>query len=94
VAKCPVGLVHQDCHPSGCERTCKDLSGQSCREDAAAASPAAAAGYGQSCFPGCYCPEGTVKEGNVCVTSDKCRNCKFIFYWIIFFIYFMDYGFF
>jgi len=63
-AKCPAGFVHKDCHQSGCEKTCQNLSGQ-CGTTA----------YG-SCFPGCYCPEGMVKNGNKCVTSDKCRNCK------------------
>ena len=28
------------------------------------------------CFPGCYCPEGMVKDGNNCIEPNKCKNCN------------------
>ena len=28
------------------------------------------------CFPGCFCPDGLVKDGNRCIEPTKCKNCN------------------
>nr|XP_034840347.1 hemocytin-like [Maniola hyperantus] len=66
VAECPPPLVHYDCYRKRCEPTCAPVNSgvSSCpAED------------GQ-CFPGCYCPEGTLRKGDQCVTPSDCLDCS------------------
>lgn len=64
-AECPVGLIHRDCYRRRCEPTCD--STQTDNEDCPTLPG--------TCFPGCYCPEGTVRKGTDCVPLTACRNC-------------------
>ncbi|XP_039747124.1 hemocytin isoform X2 [Pararge aegeria] len=64
-AECPPPLVHYDCYRKPCEPTCAAInSGVS----------TCAAEDGQ-CFPGCYCPEGTLRKGDQCVAPSDCLDC-------------------
>ena len=66
VADCPRGQVYKDCYLRKCEQNCENIRhGENCyltMQDV--------------CFPGCYCPEGLVKDGNSCVEPNKCKNCN------------------
>lgn len=64
-AECPSGLVHRDCYRRRCEPTCDSTQSES--EDCPTLPG--------TCFPGCYCPEGTVRKGTECVPLTACRNC-------------------
>lgn len=64
-AECPTGLVHRDCYRRKCEPTCDSISTDS---DDCPTLPG-------TCFPGCYCPEGTVRKGLECVPLTACRDC-------------------
>ena len=65
-AVCPPGLVHHDCYHHKCQHTCSSL------RDEAACPPI----HSGICFPGCFCPDGLVKDGSKCVLPSKCRNCE------------------
>lgn len=55
---CAPGLTWDDCGPS-CQLTCDHLSMDGCSRD---------------CMPGCFCPPGTVLNGEVCVPPDHCSD--------------------
>ncbi|RVE53530.1 hypothetical protein evm_001900, partial [Chilo suppressalis] len=62
-AECPPPLVHKDCYRRRCEPSCSTLGVTSCPvED------------GQ-CFPGCYCPDGTLRAGDKCLAPKDCLDC-------------------
>lgn len=63
VIKCPNNLVHRDCYRRRCEPSCDTLSEKDCPY------------LPGTCFPGCYCPEGTVRKGDKCVTVNDCKDC-------------------
>ena len=65
-AECPDGLVHRDCFHHSCEATCENIKEER-------ACPALQEGV---CFPGCFCPDGLVKDGNRCIEPTKCKNCN------------------
>jgi len=54
---CPAPLVHTDCYKRRCEPSCDNVHGDDCPV------------LPDACFPGCYCPEGTVRKGPNCVPS-------------------------
>ena len=62
--KCPEGLVYKECFNRACDISCSDLM----VEDVCPLT--------QECFPGCYCPDGLVKDGEKCVTPPECRDCE------------------
>lgn len=64
---CPAPLVYKDCYSRLCEPGCNDLL----QEDPCP-------GTEGECFPGCYCPEGLVREGNQCVKPTDCRDCEYL----------------
>ncbi|KAG6461849.1 hypothetical protein O3G_MSEX012891 [Manduca sexta] len=64
-AECAAPLVHYDCYRKRCEPTCAGWG------PARAACPAE---EGQ-CFPGCYCPDGTLRKGDQCVVPADCLDC-------------------
>lgn len=63
---CPTPLVYKECFNKVCEPTCDSLL----QSDPCPKLP----GF---CFPGCYCPEGFIKELGSCIKPSKCRNCKY-----------------
>eukprot|EP00095_Tigriopus_kingsejongensis_P005171 maker-scaffold237_size242172-snap-gene-1.26 protein:Tk05171 transcript:maker-scaffold237_size242172-snap-gene-1.26-mRNA-1 annotation:"Hemocytin" len=64
-AKCPKGQLFRDCHNTACEPTCQNFRQNVCDS------------FDETkiCFPGCFCPEGTVKSGQTCVPKFQCRDC-------------------
>ncbi|XP_026679243.1 hemocytin-like [Diaphorina citri] len=62
--ECPHPLVYKECYERVCEPGCTDLMSS----DPCPLTPG-------NCFPGCYCPEGYVREGNQCVKPTDCRDC-------------------
>ncbi|XP_034481426.1 hemocytin [Drosophila innubila] len=60
---CPAPLVHSDCYKRRCEPSCDNLHGDDCPV------------LPDVCFPGCYCPEGTVRKGPNCVPIAECKDC-------------------
>ena len=79
-ADCPRGQVYKDCYLRKCEQNCENI-----RHDENCYNT-----LQEVCFPGCYCPEGLVKDGNSCVEPNKCKNCNFFYQKIVYdnFIYF------
>lgn len=61
--ECPPSLVHRDCYRRRCELSCETLNGNDCPY------------LPGTCFPGCYCPEGTVRKGDKCVAVNECKDC-------------------
>ncbi|CAG9784020.1 unnamed protein product [Diatraea saccharalis] len=66
-AECPPPLVHNDCYRHRCEPSCSAVG----EGGAEGACPAV---EGQ-CFPGCYCPAGTLRAGDRCLAPRDCRDC-------------------
>jgi hypothetical protein len=65
--QCPIGKLYHDCHQEPCERSCQNFDKPDfCPEKQKS----------QICFPGCFCPAGTVRNGDKCVAPEMCRNCK------------------
>ncbi|CAG4913028.1 unnamed protein product [Colias eurytheme] len=64
-AECPPPLRHHDCYRKRCEPACGPLY-----SGLAACPPAPGA-----CFPGCFCPEGTLRRGDQCVLPHDCVDC-------------------
>lgn len=63
VVECPTPLVHRDCYRRRCEPSCDTISKENCPF------------VPGTCFSGCYCPEGTVRKGEKCVTVNECKDC-------------------
>ncbi|XP_070069456.1 hemocytin-like [Drosophila takahashii] len=64
---CRPPLVHHDCHRQRCEPQCALP-----RSHSASVCPT----IPNTCYSGCYCPEGTVRRGEECVSLDDCKDCK------------------
>lgn len=60
---CPTPLVHHDCFRRKCETTCSNLQNADCNV------------VQGSCFSGCYCPSGSVRQGATCIPIGECRDC-------------------
>ncbi|KAK2585761.1 hypothetical protein KPH14_010370 [Odynerus spinipes] len=63
-ANCSAPFVHKDCFQNKCERSCNDLQD---------VDPCPV--MEGVCFSGCFCPEGTVRNGDDCVPVTECRDC-------------------
>ncbi|XP_046866604.1 hemocytin-like [Drosophila willistoni] len=63
---CRPPLIHYDCYKRRCEPHC----GPQTRSTSVCPT------VPNTCFPGCYCPEGTVRNGDDCVPVDDCKDCK------------------
>jgi von Willebrand factor len=61
--KCAAPLVYKDCYRRRCEPSCDNIKTDDCPR------------LPGSCFPGCYCPEGLVKNGKKCTPASECRDC-------------------
>lgn len=62
-ATCPPSLVHNDCYRRRCEPSCDTLNENDCPH------------LPGTCFSGCYCPDGMVRNGDKCVPINECKNC-------------------
>ncbi|XP_063233046.1 hemocytin isoform X2 [Bacillus rossius redtenbacheri] len=62
-SSCPPELVHYECYRRQCERSCSNLQ----EEDPCPPT--------SICFPGCFCPEGLVRDKDRCVKPSQCRDC-------------------
>ncbi|EFN85665.1 Hemocytin [Harpegnathos saltator] len=63
-ASCPPPFVHRDCYRNKCELTCDNLHElEPCPTMRGV------------CFPGCFCPEGLVRQNDKCVPPVQCRDC-------------------
>nr|XP_014086275.2 hemocytin [Bactrocera oleae] len=62
--ECPAPLIHSDCYKRRCEPSCDTLNTDDCPI------------IPDACFPGCYCPEGTVRQGKKCITVAECKDCE------------------
>lgn len=60
---CPAPLVHNDCFRRRCEPTCDSISSDDCPH------------LPGTCFSGCYCPESSVRKGDICVPISDCQDC-------------------
>ncbi|XP_067647324.1 hemocytin isoform X2 [Eurosta solidaginis] len=60
---CPAPLIHSDCYKRRCEPSCDSLNTEDCPV------------IPDACFPGCYCPESTVRQGKKCITVAECKDC-------------------
>lgn len=63
LATCPAPLVHNDCFRRRCEPSCDTLNENDCPH------------LPGTCFAGCYCPDGTVRDGDKCVPVSECKDC-------------------
>lgn len=63
-ASCPPPFVHRDCFRNKCEITCDNL-----RELEPCPTMQGV------CFPGCFCPDGLVRQDDECVPPVRCRDC-------------------
>ncbi|XP_015177061.1 PREDICTED: hemocytin [Polistes dominula] len=61
---CSAPFVHKDCFRNKCERSCNDLQ----EVDPCPIMEGV-------CFSGCFCPEGTVRNGDNCIPTSECRDC-------------------
>lgn len=64
--ECPPSLVYKECYDRVCEPSCAELV----EEDACPVFK------DSTCFPGCFCPDGLVRDGERCVRPTECRDCK------------------
>ncbi|KRT80045.1 hypothetical protein AMK59_6836, partial [Oryctes borbonicus] len=62
---CPPPLIQQDCYRRTCELTCDTVM-----------NPSACPKLDDTCFPGCYCPPGFVRDGEGCVEIPTCKDCE------------------
>lgn len=63
-ASCPPPFVHRDCFRNKCEITCDNLHElEPCPTMEGV------------CFPGCFCPDGLVRQDDKCVPPVQCRDC-------------------
>ncbi|XP_076276507.1 hemolectin isoform X2 [Lasioglossum baleicum] len=63
-ATCAPPLVHKDCFRNKCETSCDNLQ----QIDPCPVMEGV-------CFTGCFCPEGTVRNGDDCVPATQCKDC-------------------
>ncbi|CAK9818181.1 SSPO [Anthophora quadrimaculata] len=63
-ANCTPPLVHKDCFRNKCETSCDNLQ----QIDPCPVMQGV-------CFSGCFCPEGTVRNGDQCVPPTECKDC-------------------
>ncbi|XP_043259225.1 hemocytin isoform X1 [Colletes gigas] len=61
---CTPPFVHKDCFRNKCETSCDNLQ----QIDPCPVMQGV-------CFSGCFCPEGTVRNGDECVPPMKCKDC-------------------
>uniref|UniRef100_A0A481MQJ2 Hemolectin n=1 Tax=Nipponaphis monzeni TaxID=196483 RepID=A0A481MQJ2_9HEMI len=61
---CPAPLVYKECFNRVCEPSCDSLL----QNDPCPKLPGL-------CFPGCYCPDGLIKDFGTCIKPSKCKNC-------------------
>lgn len=61
--ECPQPLVYKDCYRRRCEPSCTLLAGDDCPQ------------LPGTCFSGCYCPEGSVRKGDQCLSPSECKDC-------------------
>lgn len=61
--QCPAPLIYKDCYRRRCEPSCTLLDANDCPQ------------LPGTCFSGCYCPEGTVRKGELCVPPSECKDC-------------------
>ncbi|XP_067130718.1 hemocytin-like [Centruroides vittatus] len=61
VPECPPGLEWRECGPS-CELTCDNFQQKNlvCSKE---------------CVPGCFCPPGLLRHGDICIKAEKCHDC-------------------
>ncbi|XP_066594945.1 hemocytin-like [Prorops nasuta] len=62
---CPAPFIHKDCFRNKCEMTC---------ENQQELDPCPLM-HGV-CFSGCFCPDGTVRNGEDCIIPTKCQDCS------------------
>ncbi|CAL1296415.1 unnamed protein product [Larinioides sclopetarius] len=60
-SECPPGMEWNDCGPS-CQLTCDSSSDTSLKQ------------CSEKCVPGCFCPPGTVLNGDKCVPPEQCAD--------------------
>ncbi|XP_026330001.1 hemocytin [Hyposmocoma kahamanoa] len=70
--ECKPPLVQYDCYRKRCEPTCSSLGESKTGRMGIKDCPS----EDGVCFPGCYCPEGTLREGDACVAPSKCFDCS------------------
>ncbi|KOX75564.1 Hemocytin [Melipona quadrifasciata] len=63
-ASCTAPFVHKDCFRNKCETSCESLR----QIDPCPVIQGI-------CFSGCFCPEGTVRNGDECVPPTHCKDC-------------------
>lgn len=61
--------MHYECYHHACEPSCK--STRAGGDDATCPALDGDA----VCFPGCFCPNGLVRDGNRCKEPAQCMNC-------------------
>ncbi|XP_044006095.1 hemocytin [Aphidius gifuensis] len=61
---CPAPFVHKDCFRNKCEMSCDNLQEiEPCPLMEGV------------CFCGCFCPDGTIRNGENCIPASECRDC-------------------
>lgn len=71
--ECKPPLVQYDCYRKRCEPTCSTLGAGEMDPMGVKACPP----ENGVCFPGCYCPEGTLRKGDTCVSPSQCLDCEY-----------------
>ncbi|XP_039283049.1 LOW QUALITY PROTEIN: hemocytin [Nilaparvata lugens] len=61
---CPAPFIYKECYNRICEMGCDDLMDDN-------PCPTSEG----SCFPGCYCPDGLIREKDNCVKPLDCQDC-------------------
>ncbi|RZF42331.1 hypothetical protein LSTR_LSTR016166 [Laodelphax striatellus] len=61
---CPAPFIYKECYNRICEMGCSDLMDDN-------PCPTSEG----SCFPGCYCPDGLIKEKETCIKPLECQDC-------------------
>ncbi|KAK0088266.1 hypothetical protein PV326_004912 [Microctonus aethiopoides] len=61
---CPAPFIYKDCFRNKCEMSCDNLLEiDPCPKMAGV------------CFSGCFCPDGTIRNGDNCIPASECRDC-------------------
>jgi hypothetical protein len=71
-AECPGDLVHTDCYPNTCEAATVCTSTK--HPPPTSCPPAVSQ---RVCLPGCFCPAGSLRQGDKCLQPSHCKNCKY-----------------